>query len=164
MKFTIDAGWLENESRKDLRLILADYRHLVSRFVQWIGLTFGKSSDEKVRQLLLHNIIEECSQLDGPPSHLARLDLCLASCGAPSPRTHRPLESTRRTEGWFFDLFASQDCHTCLSALGPGTESISQQFLVPLEAGIRRAFAGERMDYTYFDMHRPEGDGKSAVE
>ena len=51
MKFTIDAGWLENESRKDLRLILAEYRFFVSRFVQWIGLTFGKSSDEKVRQL-----------------------------------------------------------------------------------------------------------------
>ena len=164
MKNSIDAMWLETENGDNLRLILADYRLFVSRFVQWIGLTFGKSSDEKVRQLLLHNIVEECGQVDGPASHLARLDMCLASCGAPTPQTHRPLESTRRIESWFFDLFSNQDCHTCLSALGPGTESISQQFLVPLKASIRGAFAGEPVDYTYFDLHRSEVEAVHAED
>lgn len=164
MKKYIDAAWLENETREDLRLVLGEYRFLVSRFVQWIGLTFAKSSDETVRQLLLHNIVEECSEIGGPPSHLGRLDLCLASCGVLAPQSHTPLASTRRIENWFFDLFSNQDCHACLSALGPGTESISQQFLVPLEAGIRKAFAGEAVDYGYFDVHRPEVESVHAED
>ncbi len=159
MKNLIDAAWLENQDRENLRRVLAEYRFLVQRFVQWIGLTFGKSNDEHVRQLLLGNIVEECGQSNKTPSHLARLDGCLASCNAPSWQHYQPLATTSRIEAWFFDLFSSQSCHVCLSALGPGTESVSQQFLAPLETGIRTAFAEDNVDYTYFDLHRSEVEG-----
>lgn len=152
----IHAEWLENESRDNLKFVLTEYRFLVGRFVQWLGLTLGKSSDERARQLLLHNLVDECGQIDGPRSHLSLLDACLTSCGIVMEENCRHLPTTRSTENWFFDVFSNQDCHTCLSVLGPGTESISQQFLKPLEAGIRKAFAGEAVDYAYFDVHRPE--------
>jgi|ERR1039458_334383 pyrroloquinoline quinone (PQQ) biosynthesis protein C len=156
MKKQIKAQWLENESRENLQFILAEYRFLVHRFMQWIGLTFGKSSNERVRQLLLHNIIDECGRIGGDPSHLSYLDDCLASCGVVASEHYKPRPSTRRIEKWFFDVYQHRDCHVCLSVLGPGTESISQQFLKPLEAGLRHAFAGQKVDYKYFDVHRPE--------
>lgn len=152
----IQAAWLENQSRDNLKFILAEYRFLVGRFVQWLGLTLGKSSDERIRQLLLHNLIEECGQIGGARSHLSLLDDCLASCGIIPVIDYKPLRSTICAEHWFFSTFSNQDCHTCLSVLGPGTECISQQFLKPLEIGIRQAFGCESVNYSYFDVHRAE--------
>lgn len=160
----IHADWLEMESRDNLKFILAEYRFLVGRFVQWLGFTFGKSSDEQIRQLLLHNLVEECGQIGGPRSHLRLLDDCLSSLGISSLNDYTPLQSTRRAEGWFFDTFSNHACHTCLCVLGPGTERVSQQFLKPLEAAIRQAFARDTVDYTYFDVHREEVEAFHALD
>ena len=94
MKSKIKAEWLENESRENLQVILSEYRFLVHRFMQWIGFTFGKSNNERVRQLLLHNIIDECGQIGGEPSHLSFLDDSLASCGVVVSENYSPLPST----------------------------------------------------------------------
>jgi Iron-containing redox enzyme len=162
MQKRMGAEWLRHASRDELGEVLANYKHFVHRFMQWMGFTFAKCNTEVLRHLLLDNLKEECGQIGGQPSHLELLNRCSRSCGV-SEGAIRGLEpTTLAVEEWFYSRFRDQDLHTCLCILGPGTESVSHLFLEPFEAGLRRAFDGTEVDYAYFDVHRIKVEGAHA--
>lgn len=153
--------WLTKLSGDGLQMTLQEYRYFVHRFPLWLGLAAIRAPEHRVRELLLPNLLEEAGHR-GPGEHLLLLDRCLASCGIQPNPLHAPLPSTSTAEAWFFGLCASGDVYGALCALGPGTESVSSQFLVPLEQAIRSVFRGRTIDYTYFDTHREEVEGGHA--
>lgn len=152
----IDASWIQEAPQTAVAHALLEYRYFVHRFTQWLALAIGHAEDQRIRQLVLPNLIDEQGGMDNRPSHLDLLDRCLDSCGVKRRLNHRPLASTVRAEAWFFGVCSGVDTHAALCVLGPGTESISQTFLGPLETAIRRAWPEKPIDITYFDVHRPE--------
>ncbi|HEX6372500.1 MAG TPA: iron-containing redox enzyme family protein [Longimicrobium sp.] len=149
----IDAEWLSGLEEWELGAVVLNYRYFVHRFPQWLALTIGNSSDERVRQLLLPNLVEEAGTFQGAPSHLNLLDALIVSCGCELDE-FTPLDSTIQSEQWFYDVTHDGITEYALAALGPGTEDVSQDFLVPFETAIRSIY-GIRADYRYFDAHRP---------
>lgn len=160
----IEASWVAGLSEDGLRFVLPEYRYLVHRFPQWIALTVGRCDIERVRQLLLPNLLDETGTIDGAPSHLSLLDRLIRSCGLGDPGSHLPTQATQDTEDWFFSAFSERGTYECLCVLGPATESISDQFLNPLERAIRRVFTDRELDLTYFDEHRPEVEAEHAEQ
>ena len=153
---SITAHWVNSCSRQSLEVVLAEYRYLVRRFPQWLSLTIGRCEDEKVRQLLVPNLVEECGVWNDRASHLSLLDQCLRTCGVPVASTYAPLKSTQEAERWFFDVFSNEPTYVQLCVLGPGTEAVSQCFLKPLEQGLRNGFPESTVDFSYFEAHKTE--------
>ena len=164
MSRVIDADWVSELSAAAIRQVLLEYRFLVHRFPQWLLLVAGRCEDERVRQLLIPNIVEECGEIAGALSHLSLLDLCLSSLGVKNHYDYSVSDETRNIEGWFYRVFLTETVYRSLCVLGPGTEAISEEFLWPLERAVRRNFDG--VDLRYFDAHRPavEGDHAEAIE
>ncbi|MCI0557411.1 MAG: iron-containing redox enzyme family protein [Nitrososphaera sp.] len=152
----IDAVWLKTASLQALTFSLLEYRYLVRRFPQWLALCIGRSENERVRRLLLPNLIEELGGCGNAPSHLTLLDRTIESCGITDAREHAPTEETFKIEGWFFAVFSEQPIYNALCVLGPGTEAISSQFLEPLEEGLMRASPTRLLNLDYFAAHRTE--------
>jgi pyrroloquinoline quinone (PQQ) biosynthesis protein C len=150
----IDAEWLSSASEDILALALRNYRRLVHRFPQWLALTIGRSADVRVRDLLMPNLVEECGGAEPWVSHLDLLDSCLQSCGIAGDQDILP--STCEIERWFVDVLRKEDTTRALAVLGPGTEAVAEQFLGPLERGVRGTFLALSPDLRYFDVHRPE--------
>jgi len=149
----MDTKWLNRVPDVVLRDVLVEYRYLVRRFPQWIALTIGRSEDNEIRQLLMPNLVEECGS-QNRPSHLEMLDRCLTSCGIVLDRQREPFKTTKAIEAWFYSIFATESTLASLCVLGPGTEAISQEFLIPLETGLRNAFRTVDVDFSYFEAHR----------
>jgi pyrroloquinoline quinone (PQQ) biosynthesis protein C len=152
----INAAWLKTASSQALTFSLLEYRFLVRRFPQWLALSIGRSEHERVRRLLLSNLVEELGGCGNAPSHLMLLDRTIESCGIPSPIEYSPTEETRKIEAWFFSVFSEQSIYNALCVLGPGTEAISSKFLDPFEEGLKRAFSTRSLDLEYFAVHRTE--------
>lgn len=157
----VKADWLSQSQPMHLLACLVEYRYLVGRFPQWLALTIGHSQCERVRQLLLPNLIRE-SGSDRELSHLSLLDGCILSCGAAYTDAHIPRPATRCVEEWFFRVFASGNLYSSLCVLGPGTEAISWSFLQPLCHGLKGAFGQSQVDLSYFDVHRPDNEDEDA--
>jgi pyrroloquinoline quinone (PQQ) biosynthesis protein C len=149
------AEWLNRASAYKLSFALQEYRYLVHRFSQWLALVVARASDARIRGLLLPNLFEE---IGVPPevSHLSLLDSCITSCGIRVDPVRRATGATREIEQWFVGACANENLLAGLAVLGPGTEMVSQSFLSPLEAALRRVYGERRVDFAYFDHHRPE--------
>lgn len=157
----IEVDWLANLNKDELKMVLLEYRYLVHRFTPWIGLLISKTNIDKVRQLLMPNFVEEsgCSRESNVP-HLTLLDNLLKSVGIEYPENYTPTENTFKTEKWFYNLFDSGNTYKGLCVIGPATEAISHQFLMPLKDGICTNFA--TADMTYFDVHLSELEDEHA--
>lgn len=153
----VDAAWLSGTHRAELAVVMLNYRYFVHRFPQWLALVIGNSLDERVRQLLIPNLIEEAGTYRDVPSHLSLLNSLMVSCGWDATSL-TPIPATVECEQWFFNTMRESSTECALAALGPGTEDISQDFLQPLETAIRTHY-GDSADYAYFDAHRPEVEG-----
>lgn len=158
----IKTMWLIDSNGQALSRVLVEYRYFVHRFTQWFAMVIGRAEDQHVRQLLLPNLVDELGGPDKAPSHLDLLDRCLSSCGIRQRDVNRLLPSTREAEAWFYEVCSNRNTHTSLCVLGPGTESISQSFLAPLEKAIKRVFSEKHLDLVYFDVHRPEVESAHA--
>lgn len=160
----IDVSWLRGCSGQSIPSILQEYRYFVHRFPQWLALTIGRATQERVRQLLLPNLVEECGSFDGAPSHLALLDRTLASCDIRDVEAYVPTKETRASEAWFYRACSEERAYASLCVLGPGTEAISHSFLDPLEDCVRHAYAGRDLDLEYFAVHKTEVEAKHAEQ
>lgn len=164
MSSFVDTSWLADLAPECMGTVMLEYRFLVRRFPQWLLLTAGRCEDEYVRQLLLPNIVEECGLVGEVPSHLELLDRCCYSLGLSGPSFYRPSIETRDLEAWFYEIFLRRDVYRCLCVLGPGTEAISEYFLLPLERGIKRLYPEESIDLRYFAAHKAEVEGEHAED
>jgi hypothetical protein len=150
----LEMNWLQNVSDKALCFAVVEYRYLVHRFSQWLAMLIARSDQEKIRQLLLSNLVDELGGLESGPTHLELLDRLLESMGVTSFVDFRPKEFTHATEEWFTKAIGEFPLYDSLCILGPGTEEISYTFLEPLENAIKKTFFNRRLDLRYFDVHR----------
>lgn len=156
VKRKLEVGWLSELDSFAFQKVLCEYRYLVHRFTPWLGLIISKTDEERVRQLLLPNFVEESGSIGGTISHLKMLDNFLLSCGIQRPDEYRALQSTIETEQWFYNLFDSGNTYASLCAIGPSTEEISGQFLQPMLEATKIIFGESKVDFTYFDAHLSE--------
>jgi len=157
----ITNNWILNCGSNDIDVVLSEYRFFIKRFPQWFSLLIGRIENQEIRQLLLPNLIDESGSIEGEPSHQDHLNSLIKSIGIDISR-NKISEKTKEIEHWFYNLFYEGDLYKCLCVLGPATESVSFQFLNPLEEAIRRNYSVKRIDYTYFEVHRPEVEVKHA--
>jgi len=155
-------NWLTKLNSEELKLVLLEYRYLVHRFTPWLGLLVAKSKSEKVRQLLLPNLIEESGNIKGELSHLSILDNLLKSCQIQDPSVYKATNKTILTEKWFYSLFNSGNTYKGLCVIGPATEAISHQFLLPLYEAVKANCP--YADMTYFDIHLSEIEDEHAKQ
>lgn len=150
---TFPPVWLEDLAQAEMRIVLREYGYFIHRFTQFIALLIGHAESAEIRRLLLPNLIDEIGDERDNLAHVTLFENCAASCGLNTDSTEIS-ESTREIENWFFCVFDTADTPKALAVLGPGTEEIAQNFLVPLERGLLRAFGS--VDLRYFEVHRPE--------
>lgn len=158
----LQLNWLTKLSSNELKITLLEYRYLVHRFTPWLGLLIAKSKNEKVRQLLLPNLIEESGSIEGELSHLSILDNLLKSCHIQDPSVYQATKETILTETWFYSLFNSGNTYKGLCVIGPATEAISHQFLLPMYEAVKANWP--YADMTYFDIHLSEIEDEHAKQ
>lgn len=152
----IDVSWLEKADEESVKRVLLEYRYFVKRFPSWLALTIAKSEEMTIKQLLMPNLTEECGEIKGQVSHLKMLDNFLEGCGIEDIESYQPSKTTKEMENWFFNLFDKGNTFKSLCTLGPATEEISNQFLIPLMNASKRVFSNKQLDFTYFDIHLSE--------
>jgi pyrroloquinoline quinone (PQQ) biosynthesis protein C len=157
----ITVNWIENKDQ--IERILYEYKILVKRFPQWFALLIGRIDNQKIRQLLLPNLVDEAGKYQKESSHQDYLNSLMKSLGLENEE-FKISNETLKIEHWFFNLFYSGDLYKCLCVLGPATESVSFQFLNPLEEAIKANYPGKNIDYTYFEVHRPDIEIKHAKD
>lgn len=162
MRKRINLSWIENISLEENRLVLQEYRYLVHRFVQWMGLTISKSDNETVRQLLLPNFVEECGIIGKSKSHLKLLDELLESIDITSISSYIPSTMTVQIENAFYNTYDEGNTYKSLCVLGPATEAISSHFLLPLKEITLKNFPDAETEY--FDIHLSEEEDKHAID
>lgn len=153
--------WLREATPVCLAFVLREYRYLVHRFPLWLALVFARAQREEVREALRKNLYDEVGV---PPtsSHLQLLDACLLSCGVAWGGSEAVSRETRRIEEWFVGVCGRESSYRALCVLGPGTEAVSEAFLLPLEDAIMGAFHDHEIDLRYFYIHRKEVDAEHA--
>lgn len=156
-RMAISPAWLEGLDKIELKIVLREYGYLVHRFPQFIALVIGHAENAEVRRLLLPNLIDEIGDDRDNPSHVSLFERCMGSCGFQMD-LNETSQATREIEDRFFSIFDSADTARSLAVLGPGTEEIAQDFLVPMEGGLVKAFGS--VDLRYFEVHRPQYESR----
>ena len=157
----LNLNWLENISIEKNQFILNEYRYLVHRFTQWMGLTISKTQNETVRQLILPNFVEESGTIEGTKSHLKMLDNLFLSTGIKDYLNYKPTKKTKKIEESFYNTFDSNNTYKSLCVLGPSTEALSEQFLIPLMSVTLKHFPNA--DREYFEIHLSELEDEHAI-
>lgn len=141
-----------------LRAFMLEYYHYVYGFTSWLGQVIARADDDRIRALLIPNLVEEVTDPSCGRSHrdllidlLHALDLSDVEIRASEPKVE-----TRAAARFFDDLYSSEKTLESLFAFGPGTEGVSFCFLEPMETALRRAFSLDEESLRYFTVHRPE--------
>lgn len=161
MKNELQLEWLLFVSKEQNKFILKEYRYLVHRFAMWMGLTISKTENEIVRQLILPNFVEESGTIEGVKSHLKMFDDLLESVGINVLENYTPSKMTKEVENNFFTIFDNFNTYKALCVLGPSTEAISHQFLIPLQEITLKNFPNA--DKEYLDIHLSEVEKEHAI-
>ena len=159
----VSNDWVINCEKRQIVITLFEYAYLIKRFPQWFALLIGRIENQDIRQLLLPNLVDESGSFKGDPSHKDYVNSLIKSINYDITEYTTSIK-TIELEDWFFNLFYKGDLYKCLCVLGPATESVSYQFLNPLEEAIKKCFSDKNVDYTYFEVHRPEIEIKHAKD
>lgn len=155
--------WLMGLNKAQMQRVLLEYRFYVRRFVPWVALIMARTSSLKIRQLLITNLYEECG-LYVEDSHVSLLDKTIKSVGIEiSPEFHKPYLFTQDLEEWFYDTYNNYNTYKSLCVLGPATEAISAQFLLPFKNAILHVFNDRNICIEYFDIHLSEVEANHAI-
>jgi pyrroloquinoline quinone (PQQ) biosynthesis protein C len=122
----------------------------------------ARTNNQRIRQLLLTNLYEECG-LKEEDSHVSLLEKTIKSVGIKTiPETYTPFIFTRQLEEWFYNTYDSYDTYKSLCVLGPATEAISAQFLLPFKNAVLKVFNERDVSVEYFEIHLSETEAKHA--
>lgn len=137
------------------------YSRYVRRFTLIMCSVLSKApeADERFWSLAL-NLYDELGGSRGLPAAHGRLlvDFSSMSANNTSAETQARLERVDSLERDLFTELTTLRWPLSLFALGPGTESVSDLFLEPIEHWCVRSLVDRPLAQEYFDMHR------SAVE
>ena len=154
--------WLKELNKEEIIRVLVEYQYLVRRFNHWFVLTIGKADNQKIRELLIPNLLDEVGDSHIKTPHTRLLENVII--GIAGKYFKIPVsKDTKQIEQKFYNLFDNGSLYQCLCALGPATECISYQFLEPMESSIKKNF-GDSVDYAYFDEHRPEKEAQHSMD
>jgi pyrroloquinoline quinone (PQQ) biosynthesis protein C len=163
MNINFNLEWLSNLDEVQMHRLLLEYRFLVRRFVSWVALIIARTDNNKIRQLLIKNILEECGENE-ENSHIFLLDKTILSTGYKlDPRLHIPYLTTKEIEHFFYSTFNSKDVYKSLCVLGPATEAISSEFLSPFKKALITVFNEQKIETKYFDLHLSEIEKEHAA-
>lgn len=153
-KKKLDLSWLGELDKKDLTNVLLEYDLIQKSFVPWLCLTMANARNERVGQLLLPNLMEECGDYRKQNSHH---DLYLKMLGSNNIdiSCHAYSKLTLDTAREYTELFSSDNTYRSLCVIGPGIEAVSSDFLTPLYLAVRKLF-GDSRHLIYFTIHLSE--------
>jgi len=163
MKFeikSIDAKWLMECDKELIAAALMEYELIQRKFVPWICQIMANAENEKVRQLLLPNLIEESGSFGRQNSH-HDLYLKMLERNKINVQNHTFDQLTLNTEKNFTKIFKSNNTYRSLCVVGPGIEAISADFLYPMYQGVLRNFGNSR-SLIYFTLHLSEMEDNHA--
>jgi len=144
-------SWIADCKKQEFETIIREYGYFIHRFTQFIALLIGHTGDEKVRSLLLPNLVDEVGNDTDDPSHVFLYQRFAKDCGV-TLQWEGISSTSKAVEEWFYQTFNSEDTLRALCALGPGTEEISHWFLGPMEEATIKHFPTANL--AYFDVHR----------
>ena len=163
MKFetkSLNVEWLMGDSKETLVGALLEYDLIQRNFVPWLCQIMANAKNERVRQLLLPNLIEECGSFRRKNSH-HDLYLKMLECNNISVTNHKFSSLAIETEKRYTKLFSSKNTYRSLCAVGPGIEAISSDFLYPMYQGVLKHF-GDSRHLIYFTLHLSEMEDEHA--
>lgn len=161
---SIDARWLMEANKQTLVGTLSEYDLIQRSFVPWLCHIMANTENERVRLLVLPNLIEECGNFRRKHSHQYLYRRMLKSNGI-SVANHKFSKLTIETGKRYTKLFSSKNTYRSLCAVGPGIEAISSDFLYPMYQGVLKHF-GDAGHLIYFTLHLSEieNDHASSIE
>jgi pyrroloquinoline quinone (PQQ) biosynthesis protein C len=156
----LDVSWLKSLDKGGLDRVLLEYELISRNFVPWLLFVMANAEDERVRNLLLPNLNEECGEPRKNNSHHALYLRMIKSFGL-QPEDHSHAPSTVRAEKSFRDIFRGGDTYRSLCVIGPAMEAISSDFLTPMYEGVKKHH-GESKHLIYFTLHLSEMEDEHA--
>jgi pyrroloquinoline quinone (PQQ) biosynthesis protein C len=160
-----------------LRDYATQYYGYSAHFPRYLTAAISRLQNPDHRQLLIHNLLEECGQLDRDErAALERTGIDPAWIdGVPHPRLFRSLqehlgaapfdETDHRSlevicwREMFLNTLAHGSCAEAIGALGPGTEGIVKYFYRYLLEAMKRFSGLARQHYVFFELHCLVDDG-----
>lgn len=163
MKFetkALDVKWLTKAKKETLIKVLLEYDLIQKRFVPWLCHIMANTEHERVRQLLLPNLNEECGDFRKKNSH-HDLYLKMLEYNKISVTNHKFSKLTIETDKKYTQLFSSKNTYRSLCAIGPGIEAISSDFLFPMYIAVKNIY-GDSKHMIYFTLHLSEMEDEHA--
>lgn len=156
----LDVKWLNNVQKETLIKVLLEYNLIQKNFVPWLCHIMANTENERIRQLLLPNLIEECGDFRKKNSH-NDLYLRMLKFNNINVANHKYSKLTIETEKKYTKLFSSKNTYRSLCAIGPGIEAVSSDFILPMYIAVKNIF-GESKHMIYFTLHLSEMEDEHA--
>lgn len=156
----LDVNWLKTVEKEKLNRVLLEYELISRNFVPWLLHVMANAEDERVRQLLLPNLNEECGEYKKNNSHHTLYLKLIKSFGL-KPQEFNHDELTVKTEKAFKNIFRGSDTYRSLCIIGPAIEAISSDFLYPIYEGVKKHY-GDSTHMIYFTLHLSEMEDEHA--